>query len=377
MTSPGTGGLPGRRLDQIYSPPASASQAGSSAGIFRGRLVVISGSGANGSTGLFVYTGAPAAGNLLLSVAAVAGTDPYGNAYEPGLQIFGTGDVGQSIQMGVGASGTAELSMPTGSGFELVPANLFTGVSGTGLTKDMQSGLSGPQANVAGAEDWVQIIMGSNNAGGTGPAVGELVYVNNAQVGSLRLSWGSQGVSIGTLTSPVFLANGTSGGAFSAGAEVFATSAHLLYEAGDGNSYDTGRLTNVMTSTLSTTGTAFIPVPALTAQCGIGTYKFRLWGTYTGTAPLGTGAFIIGAPANTLSLTTCRFTAANTFTFTKGLVGTSFITPALTTTSQMVELEGMVTTTAASTLTVQIAEITNGDVMNLQAGTCFEVFPVI
>lgn len=37
--------------------------------------------------GLFVYSGTPAAGNLIISAAAEAGTDPYGNAYPKGLFV--------------------------------------------------------------------------------------------------------------------------------------------------------------------------------------------------------------------------------------------------------------------------------------------------
>jgi hypothetical protein len=37
--------------------------------------------------GLFVYNGAPALGNLIVSAAAQAGTDPYGNTYPQGLQV--------------------------------------------------------------------------------------------------------------------------------------------------------------------------------------------------------------------------------------------------------------------------------------------------
>lgn len=42
--------------------------------------------GSNG--GVFVYNGAPAAGNLVASIAATAGTDPYGNAYPQGIQVL-------------------------------------------------------------------------------------------------------------------------------------------------------------------------------------------------------------------------------------------------------------------------------------------------
>lgn len=43
--------------------------------------------------GLFVYSGAPAAGNLIASIAAAAGTDPYGNTFEGGITDYSPGSV--------------------------------------------------------------------------------------------------------------------------------------------------------------------------------------------------------------------------------------------------------------------------------------------
>jgi hypothetical protein len=61
---------------------------GGAAGVFKGRLVVIFGTSTNGSTGLFVYSPTPAKGNLIASIAAAAGTDPYGNAYLQGTANY-------------------------------------------------------------------------------------------------------------------------------------------------------------------------------------------------------------------------------------------------------------------------------------------------
>lgn len=72
--------FPFRRPDAVVAP-------GSSAGIFKGRLVVVFGAGPG--TGIFVYSPAPGPGNLVASVAAAAGTDPYGNAYGAGFESYG------------------------------------------------------------------------------------------------------------------------------------------------------------------------------------------------------------------------------------------------------------------------------------------------
>lgn len=53
--------------------------------------VVIRGSTTVGGNG-FYYSGTPAAGNLIMSVSAAAGTDTYGNAYTAGVGVYGTAD---------------------------------------------------------------------------------------------------------------------------------------------------------------------------------------------------------------------------------------------------------------------------------------------
>jgi hypothetical protein len=80
------GGIPVARPDQHYEPPESAIPPGQRSGTFRGRLVIIFGTGPN--VGLFVYSPAPGFGNLVESIAAANGTDPYGNAYLSGFTSY-------------------------------------------------------------------------------------------------------------------------------------------------------------------------------------------------------------------------------------------------------------------------------------------------
>jgi hypothetical protein len=87
MTVPGRGGLPPRRVDQVYTPPAPAVPPGSAAGVFFGRLVVITSGGV--LSGLFIYAGTPGPGNppVLSGVAPGVTKDPYGNPVSPVLNI--------------------------------------------------------------------------------------------------------------------------------------------------------------------------------------------------------------------------------------------------------------------------------------------------
>jgi hypothetical protein len=62
---------------------------GAGAGVFRGRLVIVYGTGPG--SGLFVYSGQPAAGNPPIFWAASASTDPYGNALPSTTGVAGGG----------------------------------------------------------------------------------------------------------------------------------------------------------------------------------------------------------------------------------------------------------------------------------------------
>jgi hypothetical protein len=85
---PGFGGTPPRPPG--YQPPQLPSVApGSSSGLFRGRLVIVQGTGPN--SGLFVYAGVPALGNPPIFWATSASFDPFGNALPSTAGVAGTG----------------------------------------------------------------------------------------------------------------------------------------------------------------------------------------------------------------------------------------------------------------------------------------------
>jgi hypothetical protein len=70
--------------------------------VFKGRLVVISGSSTNGTVGLFVYSGTPANGNLVASIASTAGTDSFGNAYQAGITSYDPAVTGNVVNLFAG-----------------------------------------------------------------------------------------------------------------------------------------------------------------------------------------------------------------------------------------------------------------------------------
>jgi len=109
------------RPDQQTDPPPVVLAPGGAAGVFRGRLVIVFGSG---FSGVFVYSPKPGSGNLIASVAAAAGTDPYGNVYQAGVfSYLGGGFAGlASGTVTVEASGAVSagsLSSPSGGQLQL------------------------------------------------------------------------------------------------------------------------------------------------------------------------------------------------------------------------------------------------------------------
>jgi hypothetical protein len=72
----------------LNAPPAGSVQPGVQPGVSNAvviaHLVVVY--GAQG--GIFVYSGTPANGNLIVSIAAGTGTDKYGNAYNGGVESY-------------------------------------------------------------------------------------------------------------------------------------------------------------------------------------------------------------------------------------------------------------------------------------------------
>lgn len=72
----------------LNAPPGLATPigivAGAESGVFIGHLIIIF-SAAGALSGIFVYNPTPGPGNLIVSIAAAAGTDPYGNSYPEGI----------------------------------------------------------------------------------------------------------------------------------------------------------------------------------------------------------------------------------------------------------------------------------------------------
>ena len=72
------------------------------------------------NSGLFFYSGTPANGNMIISIAPASGTDAFSNNFPAGIQIYGTGNFGSS-------SGNNSSSLSAGTlQFFFILANLLT-----------------------------------------------------------------------------------------------------------------------------------------------------------------------------------------------------------------------------------------------------------
>lgn len=78
----------------------------------RARFVIIFGN----TGGLFVYSGTPAFGNLITTITATSGTDPYGNAYLGGITEYASIGVSGYEAMQHTATGLIAYVSPGGAG---------------------------------------------------------------------------------------------------------------------------------------------------------------------------------------------------------------------------------------------------------------------
>jgi hypothetical protein len=153
--------------------------------------------------GLFVYSPSPATGNLVASIAAAAGTDPYGNAYKPGFTTYASGSFIQQWVIGStptlifhssGDSGDGVIQpAPAGTGYELILQSP-NAAGDTNATLLLQSRLAAGLANpavVVPAGNTFQVI--ANAIIGTGLAVtggetADTIAVSSGQAGGLLLA---------------------------------------------------------------------------------------------------------------------------------------------------------------------------------------------
>jgi hypothetical protein len=157
------------------------------AGIVNGTLISGAQFVAYGTTGeILVYSSnPPAAGNLVMSVSATAGTDGQGNAYNAGVWIYDSGGNSMGLMPG-GGSAASQLALSTGSATPTPPAgtaSLYAGASGQLQAVD---GTDGQTYSVSARRSIVVAGSGTTISAATAPFSNVWVSQVGAPSGSAR-----------------------------------------------------------------------------------------------------------------------------------------------------------------------------------------------
>jgi hypothetical protein len=106
---------------------------------------------ATGASGeILAYSGTPAAGNLVASVSAVAGTDAYGNAYKAGIVAYGI--PGNSYIQAISGN-PAFINLSTGVASEAQPGRLTTLTANSGATEILSTYVEAPRQSGQSASE--------------------------------------------------------------------------------------------------------------------------------------------------------------------------------------------------------------------------------
>lgn len=142
-------------------------------GVIEAVTVIIQG---GTQSGIFVYSGTPASGDLIGSWAATGGTDAYGNAYPPGLAIGNFTGNNPTILTSLGTGGTnPQIEFSSGLANELVPATIIDTIDGTGTASQSDLVIHGPQDTTF--PDYVSIDVIGSSSDGTMLAQLDLNYI--------------------------------------------------------------------------------------------------------------------------------------------------------------------------------------------------------
>ena len=194
------------------------------------------------SNGFFLYSGAPAAGNLAVSIVPGTGTvtDPEGNTAQPGVSAYATvGGDRIAVQLGLGSfAGSPAAGLFTHDQTSPATSDPFAGSLGNG-TAVLYSGQSTGLATGSGIEAEDSVVSGV--AGGEVSVVAGLFIVQqNAQVDGNLVVAGSLSVNGSTNTTTNGVSSpGTIGTSGPASAGTAHTHSAGTYQLGSGQHFHT------------------------------------------------------------------------------------------------------------------------------------------
>jgi hypothetical protein len=343
----GLGGLAPQRPDQQRNYPPTGVQPGSSSGIVRARLVIVSGAGVSG---VFVYNGTPALGNPPIVSITNGDVDPYGNTVVPGLDvaegsITGTTITGNTISGGTISGTTITGTTISGSTFDgsdfVIDSSGAFFYSGTPANGNLIASIASAGGTDGFGNTYLAGVVSYDNANGN-----TVELVN----GTVELADGADS-TIATLTNNTGYANFTS--------------------TADGNEYDMGRLSVDIPA--GTINSSTVPFVLSAIPVGIQEYGFHGWVLYANSVAAGVGKFELTGPGTSQ----CNYwfrnntITAGTITATGAILAalsTSFAGGNVNTAGQILEFWGTVTFTGAGTFTLEGLEGTTGDTVGVTRG---------
>jgi len=154
-------------------------------GIFRGTITASVFQGTSfviNQNGIFFYYPTPGAGNLVISIATVGGTDQYGNAYPTGVSL----------------AGNTRITFPANPAIEQDYGFIQSAAGGTPPATFTQTFIVGPQSNAVGFKDRIASQYNSSNHDGSSHANFNLAYVDNAGSSHFYHVMDINGVNIST-----------------------------------------------------------------------------------------------------------------------------------------------------------------------------------
>lgn len=114
------------------------------------------------TSGAFFYSGTPASGNLIASVVSAAGTDGFGNAYNAGIWSYAASGVKAGL---TSASGSGTLSIDTGDASQTSQGGMYAATVLSGPGRVLVNNITAPEfASDPGA---TSILMRSTSFDGT------------------------------------------------------------------------------------------------------------------------------------------------------------------------------------------------------------------
>jgi hypothetical protein len=410
----GLGGLPAQRPDQQRNYPPTGVQPGSSSGIVRARLVIVSGTGVSG---VFVYDGTPGLGNPPIVSITNGDVDPYGNTVIPGL------DVTQGVISGT----TISASTFEGSDFVIDSSGAFfyNGTPGAGNPPVLNIVPPGVTTDPFGNTVIPVLTVGNATAAHLEVDQSGIMYLTNASNSITLLAdpaltlieWipGGLGtdpaVTIAAVTGtdpgffpfpagiqtnlPTYLVDVASVPGSEAGTAILVpASGQLVYLAGDGNSYDTGHLLLLTPNPASQTVSSTSPV-AVNGNGASGHLAFTIpvGGTYHvhGRIPIicnqagGIPTFTLTWPAQTSNTNVRQMwfvaTGAATsplVTFSRGASPASFAGPTMVNGDNFdYEFDFVGTFSGGGTFLVEASTSVAADTFTIQALGYIDVQPIV